>query len=386
MERFCVFTVLLFFAITGTVVWIGVSMHNQNVAAFERTAVFEASAVGTQSGVRADVKGFAVNEDRTRCVLYIGFSDAGGVPMDANAYKVHVTGVNNALNAQRKYNMGIAGSFYLYGSTGDALIYMTCPSGFDDGAYKVFLEGTSLVTAADDQVASDVFEFSIHPGSSGAMVSPSLDGDSFDASAFYADVMLDQQEKSVKKSLDETLTLMDGYLNSIDEFSKRLAEEGIVVDNVLPDMMAKDVIGKDANGNLFLTSGKDYPKALNIDWRNSSVTDGGYAKDVKLGTMTLSEYLANYSSLETGETVDEFEHVWKFADGRDFETVHEGNASGKYDEIAKDIERYEMAVQSYLMAKKLYQVTYPLELLGLEEQAMTMADTVKVATDCVEPY
>lgn len=385
MERFCVFTVLLMLAVIGTVVWIAVGMFQSSARDFEHTVVFDSSAFGTQSHAEAKVNQLVVNDDRTRAVLYFTFTDPGAVPGDVDDYAVHITGLNKNRSAQRDYNRGIGGSYYLYGSSGDALIYMTCPSGFDDGVYRVSLEATDMVTS-DGQDVSDVFQFDIHPGAASTSTSDALAGDKFDAAAFYADIMLSDQESAAKNDLETALEMMNEYMNAVDEYGERLRSEGIVVDGKMPPVMAGDEIGTDSQGNLFLTSGKDFPNALNIDWRNSSVMGDGYAKFVDMGGLSLSEYLVAMSEFPDDRTSMEVQGEWMFSDGRDFETVHSANASTHFDEIADDIERYSAAVSSYTNMKKFYQTTYQQRLLQIEEQAMTMADTVKVKVDCVEAY
>ena len=378
MERFCVMTVLLSIAVVGVVIWIAVGMQKAAAIDFANTVMFETEATGTQSGAKAVLNGVGTNKDRTRAVMHLTFDDLGAVPSDVESYDVHITGISKGRNAQRNYNRGIGGSLYLYGTTGDALIYMTCPSGFDDGVYRVSLEAKELVKASDNATVSDVFEFDIRPGGEATPNLESLEGDKFDVAMFYGDTMLASEENAAKEQLNNSISLMSEYLNAVKEYGERLVSAGIVVDGMLPKYIDGDVIGNDSNGDLFLTSKNDFPGALHLDWRHSSVLNGGYSKDVDLNGKSLSEYLGTEDIKVSKD--------WKFADGRVFKDVLKSNASSRYDSINADIGRFEAAVSSYCALKQLYQTSYQRVLLGIEEKALTMADTVKVKVDCVEAY
>ncbi|MGY4541218.1 hypothetical protein ACVWY0_001127 [Arthrobacter sp. UYNi723] len=381
----------------------GISAYANTEASLSSKALYTPTFLTSKTNISGNVPGIFVNKDRTRAMVLMQFNDTSQVSVNADDYQGFLTGSTRELN-QQGLNTTVAGSVYVFGSTGYMAVMLDSDKPFSPQIMDLTMRANSeLVYKKDDGSTSnrkdlaatdssfkkyDQWRVFFNPGGSEAKVSAALDGDKVDVGAVFNEVVVSTEEQKIRTTMDAQLALMQTDLNRIKdgtaELERTTADSGTLrlMPPAVPKQIAGDAVdGKAAVGNtastLDLKTKFTMPLGYDFDWRSGSVKEG-YLK----GLIPKGSNYVSYLAGRAKETPDEFrinDMKWLLNDGTDLKKDYDsGNATVK--PLFDIMNKLSQAYQDYYKDKKVYQVDQHKKLLDLEvslrnvESNFTMKD------------
>lgn len=296
IERFGVF----FAAILASFVLIFTSAAASSVGNqrhdMDSTVLYTPTFSTSKTQVDGEVSGVYVNADRTRAMVLMHFKDAGQMSANAAKYQGFLTGATTQLNDQQ-LKSHMTGKIVSFGSTGYLAMVIDSDQPFAQQILNLTMRANSeLVYTPNEsrEVRADLagqktfsqydqWRLYFNPGATGATFTKALDGKEFDASAVYAQLVVEPQEKTARKTLEADLAQMQVDQSRIAEYTseaRRQSVDGIrlVVPDV-PSQIAGDVVsGKVATdgkpSTLQLEPKWVSPEGFDFNWRDGSVEKG----------------------------------------------------------------------------------------------------------------
>lgn len=364
----------------------GVSAYANNQEALSSKALYTPTFTTSKTGLGGEVPGVFVNADRTRAMVLMHFKDTAKVSANAQDYRGFLTGSSRGLN-QETLQTNVAGSVYVFGSTGYMGVMLDSDKPFNpqimnltmrsntELVYKDGGSSTDKDLPADGSFAKfDQWRVFFNPGASEATVSTALNAPKVDVGAIFNEVVVADQEKTLRDTMDAQLALMQTDLNRINdgtaELERTTADGGRLrlLTPVVPKQIAGDVVeGKARIGEtastLKLKTDVVLPTGYDFDWRGGSVM-AGYLKDLVPDRSGYVSYLAKRSK----EAHDEFrinEMKWRLNDGTDLKTDYSSSTT-TVKPLTDIMNKLSQAYQDYYKDKTTYQVDQYSKLLDLE--------------------
>lgn len=206
------------------------------------TDVFNTKAIYTQNfsssitGTTGKVLSVYRNPGNTKCAIVLYIDNILRMSLDANDYLMYYTGYNVSKNRYAKVNLNNpAGAFYVFGTTGYAMVLLVENNGFESQAAEINIGNTDVTGVADKDgsiyAKQDMFRIVVNPGASGVKIVDYLD-ENTDAVRLYRNVVIEQKEAEQRKILADDVKELNNYLVKIDRARKTLNDIGIVVPEI----------------------------------------------------------------------------------------------------------------------------------------------------------
>lgn len=357
------------------------------------TETFQSSTTSTNG----EVLGAWRSEDMKDFFLLLKFDDTAKVSTNAEDYQLFLTGTS--VNGSDKELISTPGGIiYSFGSTGYLGVHLHNELGFQKQLVKMTVRCNNNLSVPETNISAqeldesfgvhDQFQLVFNPGGTDAIVADFFNKESINIFDVYETVVARPKEEEIKVKLNETLEEMSVSLNKIDEYERRIIEDGLQLpqrpqqirgDKVVAVKdgkeltrdrdMWKDEEGKQVeSGNYDLTLKSDYVirKGFNFNWHSSSVASGYwkqfYDKPNKLA------YYKEHTSVSQSDVMSVSDIQFFYKDGSSFETMST-SLVGTEQMINSDIQNLLTAWQEYYNLKTEYETKELPELLLLELEA-----------------
>lgn len=376
----------------------GTSAYSNNQTSLSSTALYTPKFLTSKTNISGDVSGIFVNEDRTRAMVLMNFSDQSKVSVNAADYQGFLTGSTMDLN-EESLKTTVEGSVYVFGSTGYMGVMLDSDEPFTPQVMDLTMRANAeLVYNADgttdeDQAAADgsfqkydQWRVYFNPGGSEATVSKALGNGPVDVGAIFNEVVVAAEETKIRDSMDSQLALMQTDLARIkdaeSEMARTTADSGTLslVPPTVPEVIAGDeVTGSPRIGDnpstLDLETDYVMPLGYDFDWRGGSVREG-YLQDLLPAGSNYVSYL-NERTKETPDTFRVNELQWLLNDGTDLKSDYT-SSTVTVKPLFDIMNRLSQAYQDYFNNKKVYQVDQHTKLLDLEVNLRNVESNVTV--------
>ena len=384
-------------------------------------AVYTTNFAFSRTGTAGSVKGVYVSEDKTRCMLLLRVNSFSDIPTSAEEYQMMLTGSSKDM-IQQSLDSHPNGMLYMFGMTGYMGVYLYTNEAFPSQIMSLTIRSLNNFSGSDGValdgdtsfVDYDQARVYFNPGGAYATHAEFLDNPNFTVADAYKGMIADPQESQLRANLRTTLSAMHDQQVLMGEYTERLVQQGIADPDVPAEIAGDEVYAVDPNDAemkhlnwsaiegkwlndsgtkkfaddatwLFLDTKNTVSGGYNFEWQTTRVSDG------YLGGLTGSSDATvwnNYIEKNRAEAVTngviDFENVkWYYTDGREFEmtTTDENMTSAQRDAIFANIERLQAAWQQFYTLKQTYQVNQLSELLQIEANIASVANSYSVNTN-----
>ena len=350
-----------------------------------------------------EVVGAYKNKSNKDFFLLIKFNDTTKVSTNAEDYQMFLTG-SDVSGGTKTLKSSPAAMIYMFSSTGYMGVHMHSGDGFPEQIMKLTVRANNRLISPAERISEneidstfndhDQFQLFFNPGGSDATFVTFLDDETIEIFDIYEQVVTRPQEKEIKDELTKQLKNMSYALNKIDEYERRVTEDGIKVPERPEEIKEDKIIAKkgteeltrdrdmykDSKGNkvdekdiiFYFDSKKTVGGGFNFDWQNKTSKDG-FFKEVTDKTNYV-EFLVEKSKEETPSiTTSDMKFFYK--DGSEFNFDLSASARvGEQATINTDIQNLLSAWNEYYDLKKTYQREELKKLLLLELDANTASN------------
>lgn len=260
------------------------------------TALYTPKFTTSKTQLGGEVTGVYVNDDRTRSMVLMQFSDPDSVSSNARNYQSFLTGSSRDL-AGEPLKTPVTGEVVVFGSTGFLAVVLEAEQAFAPQILNLTLRANSELIykpgetgkvredlqGQDSFIENDQWRVYVNPGAEGAEVSEVLNAPEFDPGAVYAELIVKPQEEEIRKELDDQLGQMKADLVRISEYEtdmRRVNVDGTFLvppatpEQIAGDEVVGDVATEKAPASLELRADWVSESGFDFDWRDGSVRDG----------------------------------------------------------------------------------------------------------------
>lgn len=378
MERFGVLFCfcLSLFVILG--VWWVIYDRNKSNEEYDNTTIYTTVTTTSITKTPVSMLGLFKNEDQNKAALLMKFGDLSRISSDAQSYRCFIGALDKKGKVtQLKLNSNV--SLYMYGTTGYMVATFDNGTTFPEQIVKVFFGSVKSVTGDTvtgglDPSESDMWIVDMNFGADQWYKTSAFDNGSFDADGFFAETISTQAENTIRKDLNDDLSVMYDLIARCNEYADRVERNSLDVESMIPEWFSGDrVINED--GAYSLVTSTVCPGGFDFDWRNGDVNTG-YLSRLMVGSEAESKSVYLSQMVAQQQPFSYSAGIWHMQDGTTFESYAQINASAKIDEIRGDIEELEKAWQAYAKVKSKYQITDLTRLLQLEIDADSMRGNI----------
>lgn len=365
----------------------------------------------TLSNIGGQVQNLYTSKDKTRCFVVIKFDENSALSVDANRYKMYVTGATisgDNINLKDLQHPDLSGSIYSFGSSGYMGLYLVDANKFPSQLYDVTVTCDSKLgtakgeidvdseeaSAEDDEDVTgswlddyDHFEICFNPGASECKTAQFLSSDKWTIEQAYEECIARVREKTIRDQLDSTLTKLRDDLEAIEEYSDTCKRLGVVVPN-MPKAIRGDKVenasstatGDEANRLVYKPS-YVYAGGYNFDWYAGSVKSGYF--DSLRGNKTPEQYMLDKE--KEIDDVDNAEPEWRMTSGELVDSLSDSINVNKT--IKTAVTNLKAAWDTYAADKRSYQCKLLADLLYLELDILNLKiDTTTNFDKAVKVY
>ncbi len=423
IERFGIlFLVLTILLLTLTVSGFCLHKASENET-FESVICYTTSFKSSLTETAGEIAGVFENAEKTKIFLLMKFKDDSMeyVSTDTNKYRLLVTGVDKTLEEYEPVKSNPKAAIYMLGTSGYFGILLHDAAGFPLQCLQIIvrmdrnLVGNTKVepsSTLDKTFAeNDQFAVIINPGVTRQEVisAPFLEEDRAPtALEIYSLAQLEQDEIDARTALTEDLAQMQVMFDRITEYTKRLEDLDIAVQDV-PEQIRGDHLDVYFDGQLLTRSDKenylypeghpnageiippnsseldyrlitDYvvPGGFDFDWYNGNIHDGYL--DALRGDKSVGVYLRDMDQMPYSTSLSFAEMKWYYHNGTEF--VYENDLDDStLNSINKEIENLTQAWNDYYMLKVRYERTDLRALLVLERNLTNIVTSFSVNAD-----
>lgn len=376
----------------------GTSAYSNNQTSLSSTALYTPKFLTSKTNISGDVSGIFVNEDRTRAMVLMNFSDQSQVSVNAADYQGFLTGSTMDLN-EESLKTTVEGSVYVFGSTGYMGVMLDSDEPFTPQVMDLTMRANAELvynadgTTAEDEAATDgsfqkydQWRVYFNPGGSEATVSKALGNGPVDVGAIFNEVVVSSEETKIRDAMDSQLALMQTDLARIkdaeSEMARTTADSGTL--SLVPPTVPEAIAGDEVTGSprigespstLDLDTDYVMPLGYDFDWRGGSVREGYLQSLLPAGSNYVS-YL-NERAKETPDTFRVNELQWLLNDGTDLKSDYT-SSTVTVKPLFDIMNRLSQAYQDYFTNKKVYQVDQHTKLLDLEVNLRNVESNVTV--------
>lgn len=407
IERFGVlFSVL---AIAGVIVLggSGASAYRAGNEALASTTLYTAEFTTSKTGLQGKVDGVYVNKTGDKALVMMHFDPSAAISYSAADYQAFLLGSDTNLNSEPVNTSGITGSFHVFGSTGYVGVLLDADEPFDQQVLNLTVRANAELSydepeedsAPADELAGDAsfakydqWRVFVNPGASEAEHIQALDAASFDPAQAYYDIVLKEEEETIRDELDQKLIEMRTHQAQIEAYTTDL--HTTKVDGMflrppqVPDSIAGDKItgvsaaeADDGVSTLRLETDHVVPGGFDLNWRAGNVYDS-YLDVLVPPSQSYVQFLGNKRAEETGEedTRDISDMEWILSDGSDLKSDYQ-SSDVTMRPLTNVMNNLSQAYQDYAKAKSEYQSQLMLDLLRLDVQLRDVQSNGSVRDD-----
>lgn len=338
-------------------------------------AVFANSFTTSLSGKDGTISQVYVNPERNKCVVLFKFDDMNGMVADAGKYQVFIKSFNvfkGDYASRKKTQLDVMGGFYVFGSTGYTALYLSAVNGFPKECYEIILRcndvlqmGTDLSenAARDASYAQfDQWRVIINPNGNTAKECDFLDD--FNITSLYQDAVIDENESTVREKLYEDVKIMYSSWKKINNYRNNLESLNVKVPS-LPVYIADDELTVDEEGIIQYKSGFDLENGVDYDWHGKTLHDVSFLDMVKQADITDIQFFNSLNNYQTSD-FQLTSNIWYMADGSVINLDESNLKLTNTQAVVENIKGYNLAVNDYYNAKRLYHCTHLIDYLYLE--------------------
>lgn len=379
----------------------------------------------SHSAVAGDVVSVMSSTDKKKSFILLHMADMTLLPADANDYTVFVTGASSKQKKQ-KLKSGVSGTLYVFGTTGYYGIYLMNNEPFPNQILDIIVRNNEDVSGLENGVADvtgvgaggsfkkfDQMQLYVNPGADGGQIAKFLDAPELDMSKMYKEAIIVPQEQTIHAKLNSDLfnmfiqqRLMNNYVESLTSGQAGAAlQEPVTPKYIAGDVLtAKSVDGMtmlewstsqnsfiEANSkeakpktydtgtyNMYLKTEDVIPGGFNFNWQERTV-DEGWLDELTNGSSLDSYFekvqadMAAASSASTDKLV--LPDAWYYKDGTVFNYMTINPDDKVSTQLATSIKNLQTAWESYYNYKREYETVDLKNLLYLERDSKTIANT-----------
>lgn len=397
MERFsALFTVLLASMIVVTSLCFVSHMQKQD-SSLSETAIYSTKFTASKTGVTGTVENVYTSKDKTKTFLLLKFENVENISTNANNYQMFLTGASVERNKQTLDGQP-SGSIYMFGNTGYMGVYLVNKDGFNPQILDLVIRGNAELQKSDvsDDIDEEVedasfakhdqFRVYFNPGAAKAEHLACLDSKSApSAMSFYNEAVVKAAEAELHTALADEVDQLRIDLNQIVEREDRVKNANINLP-ARPQAIAGDTVVENKDGSYTYKPATLLPGGYNLDWQNTSVTDGFLADlidDTDTPNMTTDQYFAMMSRERNGDASENqfrTDIEWTMKDGT-LVSALSGSESGRYTELQKLCSDLTTSWNTYYSHKKAYQTQSLEKLLALEVSVDAVRTNSSINTD-----
>lgn len=372
MERFGVIfiCILLSFAVICTTIFLK-KMEDDKVTLGSQV-MYSTSFSSSRTATTGSVSQIYCSDDRTKCFVLLKFDDVKNISLNAENYRVFVTGTDLAQRNQQLLSAP-SGGIYIFGSTGYMGIYLVESRGFPEQILDVIVRMSSELSVVDDEALDeavftdgsfkkyDQFRIYFNPGASAYTTIPCLNEGQVDIFNLYADSVTAASEMQLREDLDASLESMRAQQKLIGEYAERLERDSIVVPDA-PEAIRGDEIIENEDGTLSFKPANIIATGFDFDWRSGSIREGYL--DALCGNLSYPQYFTQKAAETDVVRFSVSGLKWYDHDGNDMSGITD--ELGTSVTIQNDITNMTKAWSDYYELKQKYQCEQLKSLLLLE--------------------
>lgn len=382
IERFAVMFFVLALSLVVVFITTCFSQKDLNETTLLTQAKFTDSFQFSLSETKGNVVNVFRNEDFTRAFVLMKLSDTRNISQDANDYELFLTGSD--LNRGKTVLLSQpSASFYVFGSTGYMGVYLVNSLGFEPQVCNLVIRSNNTIAKIGDGgdlakydasfAEFDQAQIYFNPGGSSAVSVDTLTEGDLSAFAIYDSMIALGSELDLRIEMTELLKEGQASLGRIEEYSRRVAQNGIVVPNA-PVPIRDDVIeGPDDRGYYRLLTDFVVARGFDFDWINRTVSDG-WLEDLCPDGNYIRFF--NDKKVEPDQirfNVEDASIKWYMSDGTEFD-MNSPDDVGNSKVIKQSINDLKTEWSSYYQIKRQFQVDYMRRLLMMEVDARNIEE------------
>ncbi len=380
IESFGACLMLLLCLIGINVVTIKVYANANDKDYLDGTAIYTTEFTTSLSGVKGYVTELYTNPSHTKVAIMLNFEDPSSLSTQASEYKIYYRNWNISKSRRATQNLNDPkGGFYIYGTTGYAMIWLVNSDGFKNTAAQISVgnetplkigEGNEELKSQDAYFAeSDGFRFYINPRGKSATYTDVLDAavDEDDmAMRIYQMSVINESETDQRDKLLKDVEDLNTGMATLMEKKATLETLQVNVPAISEQIYGDNFSIED--GTLIYTPDYIFPDGVNFDWFHNTLSNASFLEafmnengQSDRGFLeSLQQKSANYQL----DTLDDAR--WTLIDGTQ---VSEDDAESRMSDVSnigKAIKEYKAAYNEYLQLKHQYQSEDLVDYLRIE--------------------
>lgn len=389
---------------------------------FKSVVCYSSEFVSSLTETSGEIVNVFEDAKKTKIFLLLKFEDGAmtHVSTDTDKYRLLVAGVDRNLEKYESVKSNPKATLYMLGTSGYFGIMLHDAAGFPLQCLQVIVRmDRNLVGNTNVEVSSDLdstfsqhdqFSFIINPGVTRKEVvsAPFLDEDRAPtALEIYALAQSDEDELNARQTLVNDLSAMQTAFDKIDEYTRRLKELDIEVDEA-PEEIRGDHLEVYYNGQLLERSSREHyvypeghekageiitPNSLELDYRliTDHVVPGGFDfdwyngdihsgyLDALRGDKSVGVYLRDMEQMQY-ETALSLDMKWYYSNGTEF-IYDRSLEDSTLDAINAEITNLTQAWSDYYTLKIQYEREDLRQLLLLERNLTNIVAAFSVNAD-----
>lgn len=382
IERFAVMFLTLALALLVVFVSTFFSQKDLNETTLLTQGKFSTSFQFSLSETKGSVVNVFRNSDFTRAFVLLHLDSTKNMSYDADDYSLFLTG-SNLNQGKTELLCNPQAKFYMFGSTGYMGVYLVDVNGFQPQVLNLIIRANRMLVTGGNggdlgKKDSSFAEFDqarifFNPGGTDCIECVALNEGDLSAFSIYDSMIALGSELDLRIEMTNTLKAMQESLLHIDEYSKRVAQNGIIVPNAPLPIRGDVVTGPDDRGYYHLETEFLNAKGFDFDWINRTVRDGWLDELCPDGNYV--KYF-NEKKLEPDQILFNAEDrsiKWYMSDGTEFDMSMSDNV-GNTSVIKSGISDLKAEWANYNRLKKTFQVDQMKKLLLMEVDARNIED------------
>lgn len=375
IERFGVLFFVLVLLLSVVVTSIAIKKAKDDSVTLDNRVVYTNSFKTSLTEQSGTVEGIYKNEDNTKVFVLLKFKSMSKMSTNAENYQMFLTGSSLDMKKTDLKNVP-KGCIYMFGSTGYMGIYLVDTNGFQKQIFDLVVRCNSELSSKTQTASEsyngdasftnyDQFRLYFNPGGTKCGIMECLSSDEVRPFDIYEELIVRPKELELRDTLNADLETMQTNLAVIQEYTERVARDGIVVPET-PYLIAGDTITCDENGIYTLHTDRIVAKGFDFDWQNGSIRNGYL--DALTGDLSYTQYFSTKNSEVDSVPFSTSKLKWYYTDGSEY-SASDSMSVGIGATINNDITNLTSAWQTYYNNKKSHQTSDLKELLLLEIDA-----------------
>lgn len=385
MERFGILFCLIFVMFVVLFAWGGKTKIERSREELSSQVLYPSSYMTSKTRVLMTPLGVFSNERNDSVVLLMSIGDRSKVGVRAEDYMVALTAQSPNEDPEPLETRPAVG-FYVYKDSGYMAVTFQSSEPFPRQIiYAMFrnvqdLSGDTTSSGALSSVY-DIWTVAFNPAADDRYkTSAFTDDGAFNPDAFYNEIIVSQQEKRIRQTLESDIDSLDSQLTIIENYEARVEKDGVSVSDMIPKWVKGDVVLK---GEGTSESGEEGIKTFmpsvvatggyDFDWRGGNVNDG-YIESLMRGSsaespakfIDMNKAVAAEFEVPQTDGEDSLGYDWKLQTGESLKDAMKYDTSAGMKSTVADVKLLEQAWADYAKMKYGYQVSDLTSLLELE--------------------